>query len=58
MIQISCEEAALLHQHAPSAWISVTGRQGPARKKTYYAEASREVLMLIDEHRRTATPFK
>lgn len=57
MIQISREEAALLHQHAPSAWISVTGRQGPARKKTYYAEASREVLRLIDEHRRTATLF-
>lgn len=57
MIQISREEAAVLHRHAPNAWISVTGRQGPARKKTYYAEASREVIRLINEHRRTANPF-
>lgn len=51
MIRISREEAIRLRQRLPSTLISVTSRQGPRRKKTYYAEESQDVLQQISAYR-------
>lgn len=51
MVKVNREEAMEIRKKLPKAVVTMTGRQGPARRKNYYVEETWSVLKLLNEIR-------
>lgn len=51
MVKVNREEMMEIRKKLPKAAITMTNRQGPSRKKTYYVEETWSVMNLIREIR-------
>lgn len=51
MVKASRDEVMEIRKKLPKAAVTMTNRQGPARKKTYYVEETWSVMNLLKEIR-------